>query len=215
MNLPFSRPEFLQVFSDFNQSIWPLQWITAALGVLAVGLLVSGQAWKHRAIASILSAFWLITGAGYHWLFFARINPAAYLFGSLFVIAALLFLIEGIARGRIRFRLPRGVSGWMPLALMGYALVLYPVVGLAATHPYPETPLFGVAPCPTTIFTLALLTGAYHPRPMLLAAVPLLWAVVGGSAAILLDMPQDWGLIAGGFVWVIEWIRRRSGSHSA
>lgn len=64
---------------------------------------------------------------------------------------------------------------------------LYPLIGLIVTHPYPETPSFGVAPCPTTIFTLGLLLLVRHPRPWLLAAVPLLWSVLGGSAAFILN----------------------------
>ena len=85
-------------------------------------------------------------------------------------------------------------------------------MGLMATHPYPETPLFGVAPCPTTIFTLGLLLLASHPRPMLLAAVPILWAAIGGSAAVLINVPQDWGLLVAGLIWLAAWIRERTAS---
>jgi hypothetical protein len=87
--------------------------------------------------------------------------------------------------------------------LVVYSFVVYPLVGLLVTHPYPETPLFGVAPCPTTIFTLGLLLLVRHPRPWVPALIPLLWSVIGGSAAFLLDVPQDLGLLAAAILWLV------------
>jgi hypothetical protein len=208
MELPFTRLEFLHVFADYNQRIWPLQLIAGALGFIALALLYSDNAWADRAIAAILAVLWTITGVGYHWLFFSAINPAAYLFGGLFVVAAVVFLIEGVIRNRIRFQLQRGFRGWSALLLLTYSLAIYPILGLVKTHPYPETPLFGVAPCPTTIFSLGLLLLASYPRPVLLALVPLVWAAIGGSAAILLEVPQDLGLPAAGLIWLIGWIHQ-------
>ena len=34
-----------------------------------------------------------------------------------------------------------------------------------------------------------------------LAAVPLLWSVIGGSAAFILNVPQDLGLVAAAVLW--------------
>lgn len=203
MKLPFAQAEFLQVFADYNTSIWPLQPFAAALGVVAVLLVFPRKAWADRSIAAILASFWLLTGIGYHWSYFADINPAAYLFGGLFVIAALIFLVEGTVRNRIRFEFSPDRCGWSAAALVAYALVIYPAAGLFALHPYPETPLFGVAPCPTTIFTLGLLLIAKHPRPALLGAVPVLWAATGGMAAVVLHIPQDWGLLVAGALWLV------------
>lgn len=209
MELPFSQPDFLAVFAAYNERIWPLQAVAAALGVMALALLGSERAWADRAIAGILAAFWSTMGVGYHWTFFSRINPAAYLFGGLFLAAAVVFTIEGIVRNRIHFRIRWNLRGQLASILFVYSLVVYPILGLM-THPYPDTPLFGVAPCPTTIFTLGLLVVASYPRPVLLAAVPMLWTVIGGSAAFLLDFPQDWGLPVAGLMWLIAWLRPRT-----
>ena len=208
MQLPFSRPEFFQVFSDYNESIWPSQIIAGVLGLVGLLLLFSQRSWADRAIAAILAALWAATGIGYHWMFFASINSAAYLFGGLFLTAALLFVVEGTFRARIRFELSQTVRGCLAVSLIVYSLVVYPLLGLLVTHPYPETPLFGVVPCPTTIFTLGLLMVASHPRPMLLAAVPLIWAAIGGTAAFLLEVTQDWGLVVAGLIWLGAFIER-------
>ena len=61
--------------------------------------------------------------------------------------------------------------------------------------------MFGVAPCPTVIFTLALLL--LSNARWRLVFIPLLWSAVGGSAAVLLAVPQDYGLILAGALLLI------------
>lgn len=202
MDLPFSRSEFLQVFATYNVAVWPLQLVAAGLGVLAVVLLFWRPAWADRTIAAILCVFWSVMAIGYHWTYFSAINRAAYAFGALFIVAALVFLVEGVIRDRINFAIVPGIRGGFAAVLLVYAFAVYPLVGLLVTHPYPEAPLFGVAPCPTTIFTLGLLLLASHPRRWILAAIPLLWCMIGGSAAFLLDVPQDLGLLAAAAMWI-------------
>ena len=202
MSLPFTHSEFLDVFVAYNNAIWPFQIFAAMLGALAILLLLWGPRGSDRSIAAILFFFWLTMAIGYHWLFFSEINAAAYPFGALFLLAAAIFLLEGVLRDRIHFTLESGIRGWSAAALIAYSFVFYPLLGLLVTHPYPQTPLFGVAPCPTTIFTLGFLLLAQYPRPLLLAAIPLLWSIIGGSAAFLLNVPQDSGLLAAAALWL-------------
>jgi len=204
MELPFTRPEFFQVFAEYNRAIWPTQLFAILSGATAFLLLFLHRRWSDRGIAAILAILWSFTGVGYHWLFFAEVNTAAYLFGALFVLAGLVFVWEGLVRDRLHFRMTMRWHAWIAMLLMTYALVAYPLLGLLLTHPYPETPLFGVVPCPTTIFTLGLLMLVQHPRPLVVAGIPLLWAVIGGSAALLLAVPQDWGLLVAGIFWAIR-----------
>lgn len=202
MILPFSRTEFLEVFAAYNTAIWPFQFVAALLGLFAIALLYWRMAWAGRAIAGVLTVFWLVTGIGYHWLHFAAINKAANSFGTLFVLQALVFLIEGVIRGRMKFVFGNDFRDWLAVLSFVYAFAVYPLLGLFITDPWPGTPLFGVAPCPTTIFTLAFLMLLRHPHPWSVAAIPLFWSIVGGSAAILLDVPQDLGLLAAALLWV-------------
>ncbi len=79
-----------------------------------------------------------------------------------------------------------------------YAMVVYPLLGLALGHWYPRAPMFGVAPCPSTIFTFGLLLLAKRPVPIYILLVPLIWSIIGTTAATGLQVPQDYGLgIAG------------------
>jgi hypothetical protein len=60
-------------------------------------------------------------------------------------------------------------------------------------HRYPGMPTFGL-PCPTTIFTIGMLTLIKSPQPRMVMIVPVLWCVVGVQAAFLLGVPQDLAL---------------------
>jgi Family of unknown function (DUF6064) len=43
---------------------------------------------------------------------------------------------------------------------------------------------------------------AARPVSHWLLLIPFIWSLIGGSAAILLDVPQDWFLLASGFIAV-------------
>jgi hypothetical protein len=180
-----------------------MQIVVWAFGVFAAACLLARPAWADRAVATTLSIFWIAVAIGYHVLFFSVINQAAYIFGALFALMAMVFLIEGTIRNRLHFTKANGLRGGLAAATITYALLIYPVLGLLVTHPYPQTPMFGVTPCPTTIFTLGMLMLLHYPNPLLVALIPLLWSIVGGSGAFLLDMPQDWGLPAAAVAWVM------------
>jgi hypothetical protein len=69
--------------------------------------------------------------------------------------------------------------------------------------------MFGVTPCPITLFTFGVLLLAQSPLPRRLLVIPLLWALIGGSAAWLLGVAQDWPLLISG-VLVAPWLWRQA-----
>jgi hypothetical protein len=87
------------------------------------------------------------------------------------------------------------------IALITFALVVYPVWSAYSGHPYPETATFGL-PCPTTIFTIGVLCFAVSPMPHSPLIVPVLWCLVGSQAAFFLDVQPDLGLVAAGGVGI-------------
>lgn len=196
--LPFTPEAFFEVFARYNAAIWPAQIGAAALGFVASLLVLRSGPVASRAICLILAGFWLLMGIGYHLVFFSRVNKLAYGFGVLFVAQAIVLLAEGVVRRHIGFEPGRGWRGWLAWVLIAYGLVIYPLIGLFGSHPYPMTPLFGVGPCPTTIFTVGMLL--LSNASWRLFAIPLVWSAIGGSAAVLLAVRQDYGLIFAGAV---------------
>jgi len=207
--LPFTPDQFLSVFVTYNSAIWPIQIGAYLLGGVAVALLFRKPPGGDRVIVGVLAAMWLWT-AIYHALFFADINKAAYLFAALFVVQGGYLLYEGCYRGRIHFSLGSGFLAWLGLAFTAYAAVLYPLIGMMSGHPYPAMPMFGVTPCPVTIFTFGMLLATVPPLSRSLLVIPFVWSLIGGSAAILLHVPQDWFLLVSGLL-AVPLIAFRSG----
>lgn len=192
--LPFTAEQFFAGFARYNDGIWPIQILAYAAGAFAlIAAFLLGRN-GGRATALMLTVMWLWTGVVYHGLYFAPINPAAHAFAALFVAQAALLLAYA---GRLRFAGAPVLARYVGVALIGYAAILYPLVGLAAGHTYPAVPMFGVTPCPVTLFTLGLLLLA-RSAPWPLFAIPILWSLIGGSAAILLGVPEDWVLLVSG-----------------
>lgn len=200
--LPFTQAQFQSVFAAYNDAIWPAQIVAYVLGGVAVALLFRASRVGDRAIAGVLAAMWLWTAIAYHALFFASINNAAYLFAALFVIQGGYLFYEGCCRGRIQFTIESGPLAWLGLAFVVYSAALYPLIGSLAGHSYPAMPIFGVTPCPVTIFTFGILLATAPPLSRWLLVIPFVWSLIGGSAAILLHVPQDWFLLASGLIAV-------------
>lgn len=195
MQLPFSPDQFFEVFARYNESVWPAQAGLLILALVAVGTAArrSGSARSSRVSAAILGVLWAWMSLVYHIGFFRVINPAATLFGGLFLAQAGMLLWYAMRRDALRFAHPVGVRGAAGAALIVYALVVYPLLGAALGHRYPGAPTFGL-PCPTTIFTLGLLLWTTRPVPWAVLVVPVGWALVGTSAALQLGMVEDLGL---------------------
>ncbi len=217
MTLPFTVEEFLAVFERYNRAIGPAPLLAYALAALALALAWRGGRPASRAVLGILAGFWAMNGAGYHLGFFRAVNPAATIFGALFLAQAALYAAAAARAEPLAFRFRRTPRHALALALAAYAAILYPLLGLTLGHVYPRAPLLGVAPCPTTIFTFAILLLAEGPVPLTLYAIPFLWSIVGGSAAVQLGIREDWGLavagLAGTAILVGRRLHRRTGAH--
>lgn len=198
-NLPFTREQFFGVFTQYNEAVWPAQVVAVVGGLAMVVLVLRPSRRGDRFIGAGLAAMWGWTGIAYHALHFSAINQAAYAFAVLFVAQAILLLHVVVVRARVAFRPGAEPVHWLGWALVAYALVLYPLVGLWFGHTVAQLPMFGITPCPLTLFTLRLLLMAAPPARGLLV-IPLLWSAIGGSAATLLGVPQDWPLLLGGVV---------------
>jgi hypothetical protein len=191
--LPFTREQFFGVFAAYNAANWPAAAVAYPLALTALVFAWRGTPAGGRITAGVLALMWGWVGFVYQGLFFAPINPIARFFAVAFGIQAVLFGCRALSRHGLGYGARSRLRTLAGGAMIIYALIFYPLIGLAAGERYPAMPLFGVAPCPLIIFSFGLLLWASCAR-WWLWIVPLLWAVIGGSAALLLSVPQDWAL---------------------
>ena len=205
MPLPFTKEQFFDLFAAYNEALWPAAvalWIASAV---IVALRLSVRRPRDPWISALLVAHWAWSALAYNLPFFTRINPAAWLFAALFLGQAVLFVRVGVVHRRLSFA--PWSNAWAPLAwsLIAYSL-LYPAINAIEYLDLSRIPTFGV-PCPTTIFTAGVLMLATR-RSWSLAAVPVIWSAIGGSAAFLLRVHADLALPVAGVALAIFSARR-------
>ena len=206
-----SLDEFLSVFARYNVAVWPAQICLYAIAVFTIGLALQRKGDVSRTINSLLVVLWLWSGIVYHLVFFSRVNRAAYLFGAFFIFQSFLFIYAGVLKRKMSFSFSRSPYRIIGGVFLIYALIIYPALSYKLGHRYPMTPTFGV-PCPTVIFTFGMFLWSQCEVPLYLVIIPLLWSLLGLSAALSLGMKEDFGLVVAGvsgFVLIV--LRNRKG----
>lgn len=200
MRPPFTEADFLALFARYNEALWPA---AAALWLWTCGtaVLIARRGRAPFSIRALLVAHWLWSGAVYHLALFTSINPAAWLFGALFVAQAVMFATSAHMRKQLELtssavRLTTGAG------LVAYSLG-YPLLVLASGLQYPAMPTFAL-PCPTTLFTAGVLVAADPPLPRRLFVIPILWSLVAGTAAVSLGVTPDYALFAAAIAMVMK-----------
>jgi len=214
MNLPFSVEQFLEVFTRYNLDLWPMQVVVYLMGAAAVYLAIVRKSYSGKVINLVLAFFWLWNGIVYHISYFSTINKAAYIFGALFVIQGIMFIVLGMRKKMLNYRVDLSLPSITGGILIIYAMLIYPIISYLAGHGYPHCPPFGLAPCPTTIFTFGLLlwVGSYLPKRLLW--IPLLWSLIGFNAAIKLSIVEDVGLLVAGIIGTLLILHKNKGLRS-
>jgi hypothetical protein len=211
--LPFTADQFFDVFAAYNLGTWPSAPLAYVMGGVALAQALRGGRWAGQTIAALLAVLWAWNGVVYHGIYFAAINPAARIFAAGFLAQAALLLWFGVWRGALDFgKLRPSRDGATGIVLILYASVVYPLLGAALGHAWPAAPVFGSTPCPLTIFTCGLLLLARDRVPLTLMVLPALWSLIGGSAAMLLDVPPDWMLPVAGLLTLVLLAMRPRGT---
>ncbi len=199
MNPPFTAEQFMNIFREYNISVWPMQIVFHLIGFLIIVFAF----WKFRisnVVTNFLLAFlWLWMGIVYQLLFFTAINTAAYLFGALFIIQGLLFIYFGIIKKSVSFKVEDNINFTAGLVLIIYAFAIYPLLGILFGHHFPFSPTFGL-PCPTTIFTLGILLWSDKRLPLPIIIIPVIWSLIGFTAVVNFGIMEDTGLLIAGIL---------------
>jgi hypothetical protein len=202
MKLPFTLEQFLDVFRQYNVSVWPVQVLLIVLALVAAYFSIFKKSYSDKIIVSILTFLWLWMGIVYHLIYFSSINKAAILLGSLFIIQGLLLFYLGVIKDKLRFQFSLNKYGITGMILIMFSLIVYPLIGYWSGHVYPASPTFGL-PCPTTIFTFGVLLFSSSRIPFIVIIIPVTWSLIGFSAVVSLGMKEDTGLLIAGLISTI------------
>jgi hypothetical protein len=209
--LMFSPRTYHRLFELTNAELWPLQVVTIAAGLAALGLV-----WRStcgRVVALVLAAAWMFVAWAYHFERYATINTGAPYYAAGFAIEALLLAWCALRRDGLRFGVQPAPVRWIGLGLLAAGVVLYPLLAPVLGRPWSQAEIFGVAPDPTAVATIGALL-LVNGRIARLLALPLLWCAVTALTLWTMQVSDAVvpaaALVLGMAMAVWRWRQRRS-----
>lgn len=189
--LMFSPRIYWRLFESINAAWWPLQAVLVAAGLAWLALTSRATPARSARGAStaavVLAGSWLLTAWAFLLERFAPINWPAAGYAVVFVVQGLGLLALAIAGGGgLQQRAATAPGTPLALAIGLWALLGHPLLAPLAGRPWTQAQVFGLAPDPTAIATLAFLLrvdpATYAARAVWRALrwIPVAWCVLSG-----------------------------------
>lgn len=191
----FTLERFLNYASIYNLDLYPAQYLMLGLGLIAILTVFFRTERSSRFISAILAFFYGWIGIQFYMIYFKEFMPIPFVFGILFIIQALIFILEGTISNRISFQFKADLYGLTGALLLFYALFGYQALEYLLGRGYPEILSFGMFPCPTVIFSLGLLLWTEKKFPPYILIFPIINALSGFIPAFMIGIIEDIGLI--------------------
>lgn len=193
--LPFEPRAYWRLFALENEALWPAQLALLAAGAALVACLLSGRRPSVRWLGPALGAVWLWTGWQFVALRYGTVNWAAPTLAWGFYAEGVLLAALGLA-GRFSFA-RRSRRERIGLGLVVAALFVWPLLAPFDARSWTEAEVVAIAPDPTAIATLGLLSLAERNRwTALLCLLPALWLGVSALTLFTMGAWQGWAVLA-------------------
>jgi hypothetical protein len=190
----------LELFTRYNNDLWPAHVVAYLLAVpLVWAIATRTSSPRVRRVPGLLLGILLVwLGVVFQGLYATDISrPLGIAYAVLFVLGGLAMIRGGIRGDLLLNDGPPRFSRLVGVAAIGYALLVYPVLGYALGHGWPESPLFGMAPCPTVIALFGVLALA-QPHPRHLFVLPIVWTLLATGPAVDRGVWEDVGMVVFG-----------------
>lgn len=175
----------------YNVAIFPMQIITMSVAVVLTYFLFFNPSSKTNKLMKAYLSFTFAWNGIIFFLIYGKELPSTVLGAPLFIFVAILFAWD-IFANKTQISLPE--KSWQKYltGLLVICALFYPLIGYTFQHYYPKACTFGVMPCPTTVFALALLVAALPKVDKKVYLLLLVWALAAlGKCLGALDLYED------------------------
>ena len=189
--LLFSDRVYWRMFETYNLALWPAQIGTIGAGLLIIaGLLLQPSPAANRLILLALAAAWAWIAWAFLGARYEPINWAISYVVPLFWLQAALLAGAALRPKPPLLARPRGPAGALVTLIMAFAVAGYPVLAWAAGQGWQSGEVFGLAPDPTAVATLAVTALWPGTGRWLLSIIPLAWCLATGLTLHALGAPH-------------------------
>jgi len=161
----------------YNDSTLIIQVIMAIVAIILLLYIFIKPSNRANILMKSFLSFAFAWNAIVFFLIYAEPSPFSYLGAVLFVIISILFALD-IFTKKIEFRFPQLDYLKYLTIIFIFLVFLYPLIGYALGHIYPET-CTPMMPCPLTVFTITLVVAAIPRVDKKVFAALLPWALLG------------------------------------
>lgn len=184
----FSEETYWRLFERHNTALWPLPVISQVAGAVAFAAIVLGRRWARIVSFLALALAWGLIAQTFLRGLYEPINWAIAYVVPLFWLQAVLLAVFGRTLTFCTDRLQATIA--VVLAVVALA---YPAAALIAGRQLVQSEVLGVAPDPTAVATLAVLTLA---KPgwcrLLLCLIPAAWQALSSATLLTMNASTGW-----------------------
>ena len=166
--------QFFLMWAQANTALWPMDLLWYTAGIAAIILAIRPVRASSRVIAAFLAVYYVWLAIVFFGIYYTPLNDHSPAYAVMFALGGALFFVAGVIRRDLQFQPKWDLLGVTGGIFMVYALA-YPLIDAVTGHEFPAAPVFGVAPCPSTIFTAGLLLWTRPGMPMYVLVAPLVW----------------------------------------
>ena len=208
--------EFFDLFGSYNEMYLIVIILTYILAIVALLMVFRKSEHSNRIISLTLTFLWLWIGIVFGVLVFGptpmfiagtEYPGVWYLFGSIFTIHGIILLYFGVIKDTASFTWKPSYRHYIGLIIILFGLILYPLVGVFTGRVFPEYPVFGIAPCPVTLFTIGLLLWSDVKPSLQLMIIPLFWSFMGIFPVLFYGVYADIGTVLAGIVALLYYVK--------
>lgn len=190
--LLFSPRVYYRLFELHNHSLWPAQLLTVAAGFGMVFALTRPNIVRTRLTFVVLGIIWIWVGWAFFWVRYATINWAAPYVAPAYALEGLMLIAAGLLKKQFSFSSAAAFPRKAAIVLLAAILVGYPLIAPAIGRSWSAAEVFGIAPDPTALATLAVLAASPKGGRLVLMVIPLLWIVISTATLWTLQSPEYW-----------------------
>ncbi|MBN2543280.1 hypothetical protein JXI42_10485 [bacterium] len=210
---------FWELIHLYDSAVFPVQFLFSIIAIILLILMAKKPGSKlNRLINLFLTVCYLWIGIVFFLIQNRELSARMHYFQPILMFIIAFFFALDIFLKKSDFKFSnKPFRNWISLVFIAYSVIGYPLVGWLLGHPYSVNisgniatwvPILGVYPCPTTIFSLALLSMAL-PQGDKKVMIPLLfWSLfsVMGPPIRVYGVYEDLGLFFAGIYGLIALI---------
>jgi hypothetical protein len=198
--------DFVALFEQCNQAIWPIQLVGQLAMLVAIAMMFTSWRYARSAIFGTLAPFCIFIEIVFQYTYLRPLYQPGKTFAGLWMAEGMLLAFSASRPPRC-FKRSTGwcaALGWLAI---GYSLMGYPALGFLLRSSVLRIAWPGAFPCPTALFTLGVLVMEQGPLPKWMLVIPAFWAI-GGLVPFSWGIREDLGLVVFGMLIVVTIVSR-------